>query len=577
GRGPTRAEVDSAKTAVVARTVASLDDLGGFGGLADQLNFYNHYLGDPSRIDDDLRRTAEVTPGRVQRFAARQLDPARRVVVEVVPGPKMPVDDPPAPPEPEPAAASSTTGGGPDADAARPPSGEPWRNAVPSAGPTPTTPVPPVRRFTLANGLAVWLVESHRLPMVSASLVSRLGSASDPPDRPGVVDLATSALDGGTTGRDALGLSRELEAAGATLGNDTGKDGTWLAATSLTGHAPATLAIMADVARNPTFPADEVDRVRDAAIVALRQDRDDADTIAESVGVREVFGAGHPYGHRTVGTEDGLRAATVDDLRRAHDRAFTPATTALVLAGDLDEAAAKTLAEGAFGSWTAGPPGGPAGGPPPPSPPAGTPDRVVIVDRPGATQTSLFLAAPGLAQADPDYEPLLVTNRVFGGGFSSRLNANLRETRGYTYGAYSSVGNSRGVGLVSIAMDVQTPTTADAVRETIREVDTLTASGVTADELARAKQWLSGSLPSLFATRTKTVGTLRTLYLDDLPVDYYQTRPARLAHLTTADVAAVAARRFPSGAFTVVAVGDRSAIEGPLRALRLGSVSVASP
>jgi zinc protease len=572
-RGPTKAEVQAAETAIVARTVDGLDDLGNFGGLADQLNFYNHYLGSPDRIVDQLRRTAAVTPERVRRFAARQLDPHRRVVVEVTPGPKTPVDDPPAPAEAP--TAGNAAAGSPT------PSAEPWRNTVPSPGPAPATTLPAVQRFTLGNGLPVWLVESHRLPMVSASLVSRLGSATDPAGRPGLTDLATSTLDRGTTRRDALGLARELEAAGATLGNDTGKDGTWLSAEALTDRAPAALAILADAARNPTFPADEVGRVRDAAIVSLRQGRDNADTIASTVATREVYGAGHPYAHRATGTEDGLRAATADDLRRAHAAAFTPATTALVLAGDLTAAQARTLAEDAFGSWTGTPAptgaGPSAAGPAPPGPPAGSPDRVVLVDKPGASQTALVLAAPGVTQSDPDYEPLLVTNQIFGGTFSSRLNQNLRESKGYTYGAFSSVDNLRGPGLLTITMDVQSESTADAVRETIAELDRLTAQGVSDEELTRARLSLAGSLPSLFATRSEIVGTLRTLYLDDRPTDYYTRRAARLARLSAAAIDAVARRRFPSDAFTVVAVGDRAAIEAPMRALGLGPVSPRSP
>jgi zinc protease len=572
-RGPTRAEVEAAKTAVIARAVRGLDNLGGFGGLADQLNFFNHYRGDPGAIDDDLHRTAAVTAERVRRFAARHLDPGRRVVVEVAPGPKMPVEDPPTPSEPD------TTDGAAGAEPEAPPaSAEPWRDTVPEPGPAPTTPAPPVRRFTLDNGLAVWLVESHRLPTVSASLVSRLGSAADPPDRPGLADLTTGALDGGTTQRDALGLSRELEAAGATLGDDTGKDGTWLTAASLTGHAHAAVAILADVARNPTFPADEVERVRDAAIVALRQSRDDADAIAGTVALREVYGAGHPYGHRSTGTEDGLRAATIDDLRRAHARAFTPATTALLLSGDLTEPDARRLAGDAFGMWTGDDtPTGGAAGSPDPGPPAGSPDRVLLVDKPDASQTALVLAAPGLARSDPDFELALVTNQVLGGGFSSRLNANLRETHGYTYGAYSDVDALRGIGLISMDMAVQTPSTADAVGEALHEAETLAGSGVTTDELARSTQYLAGSARTLFDTNSSTLSTLRTLYLDDLPADYYETRPARLARITTADVAGMARRRFAPDAFTVVAVGDRAAIEAPLRALNLGPVALRSP
>ncbi|HTC79968.1 MAG TPA: pitrilysin family protein, partial [Acidimicrobiia bacterium] len=499
-----------------------------------------------------------------------------------------PVDDPPAPEVADNGAGDNGNGAGAGGDQARPPSAEPWRATVPTPGPAPTMPLPSVQRFTLGNGLAVWLVESHRLPLVSASLVSRLGSAGDPPDRPGLTDLATGTLDGGTTHRDALGLSRELEAAGATLSNDTGKDGTWLSASALTAHAPAALDILADAVLHPTFPDDEVARVRDADIVALRQSADNAGTVASAVAAREVFGAGHPYGHRVTGTEDGLRAATIDDLRLAHDRAFTPTNTALVLAGDLTAAQARTLAEGAFGSWTGGSPaGGPpaagvsaagpsaAGASPPPQP--GTPERVLIVDKPGSSQTALVLAAPGVARADPDYEPLLVTNQVFGGAFSSRLNQDLRERRGYTYGAYSSVDALRSAGLVTLAMDVETPSTADAVQAALHDADTLAASGVTADELGRARQGLVGSMPSLFATGSETLSTLRSLYLYDRPPDDYRTRPARLAGITAADVAAVARRRFGPGAFTIVAVGDRSAIEEPLRALNLGPVGPRSP
>jgi zinc protease len=567
--GPTRAEVDAAKTAVISRTVRGLDNLGDFGGLADQLNFFNHYEGSPDGLSDDLRRTNAVTPDRVRRFAAQRLDPGRRVVVEVTPGPKMPVDDPAEP-------ATSDTGA--KAETPPPASAEPWRDTVPAPGPVPTTPPPPVQRFTLHNGLAVWLVESHRLPTVSASLASRLGSAGDPPGRPGLADLTTDALDGGTTQRDALGLSRELESAGATLGDDTGKDGTWLTATSLTGHAKDTLGVLADVVRNPTFPAEEVDRARDAAIVDLQQNRDDAGTIADIVALREVYGAGHPYGHRSEGTEEGLRAATIDDLRQAHARAFTPNTTALLLSGDLTEAQARTLAEDAFGSWTTGDDFQPdVGVPPAAGPPAGSPDRVLVVDKPGASQTSLVLAAPGLARADPDFELTLVTNQIFGGGFASRLNNNLRETHGYTYGAYSDIDALRGIGLITMNMAVQGESTADAVSEALHEAGDLATSGVTDEELARATQFLAGTTRTLFDTNSATLSTLRTLYLDDLPVDYYQTRPARLARITTADVAGAARRRFAPNAFTVVAVGDRSAIEGPLRELNLGPVGFRSP
>jgi zinc protease len=334
--------------------------------------------------------------------------------------------------------------------------------------------------------------------------------------------------------------------------------------------------------RNPTFPSDEVDRVRNADVVALQQSRDDADTVADTVAERAAFGAGDPYGHPAKGTVDGLGAVTLDDLRRAHDRAFTPATTALVLAGDITPAEARTLAEGAFGSWTGGTgspapassavasAAGPSASPPRQGP---APGRILLLDKPDSSQTALVLAAPGVARGDPDYETLLVTNEVFGGAFSSRLNQDLRETRGYTYGVFSRLKAMRLAGVLTITMDVQTPATADAVRETLVDADRLAASGVSADELTRARQSLSGSVPALFSTATDSLSTLRTLYLNDEPVDYYRQRPARLARITAGDVAVVARRWFEPGAFTVVAVGDRSAIAGPLGEVGLGPVT----
>jgi zinc protease len=182
-----------------------------------------------------------------------------------------------------------------------------------------------------------------------------------------------------------------------------------------------------------------------------------------------------------------------------------------------------------------------------------------------------------VARSDADYEATLLTNQVFGGGFSSRLNSNLREAHGYTYGAYSDVDPTRGIGLISIQMSVETPSTADAVRETFHELDALTAGEVGTDELERARQYLGRSVRTLFDTNSSTVSTLATMYAYDLPTDYYVTRPARLAGITPADVATVARRHFVAGGFTVVAVGDLATVEAPLRALGVGTVGTRTP
>jgi zinc protease len=307
-------------------------------------------------------------------------------------------------------------------------------------------------------------------------------------------------------------------------------------------------------------------RVRSDMQVTVAQQKTTPATTAWKLILRQVFGSDHPYGHLPTGTHHGLGAITGKDVKDFAARAVTPDTAALVLAGDLTPGAARALAQKSFGDWR-------GHAPLPPVPATGTPakDRVAIVDTPGAAQTALELGELGLSRLDPDYERTQVGNRVFGSlGLSSRLNINLREKHGYTYGVYSNLGSTRGPGLFDVSGAVETAHTGDAVREILAELKRIREHDVTATELAQGKQSYLGSIPSLFQSTKDTAGTVAAMFVLGLPLDYYRGLADRVNPLTAAQVRQALLRHLDPNALRVVAVGDRAKIESQLAQLKLG-------
>jgi zinc protease len=329
---------------------------------------------------------------------------------------------------------------------------------------------------------------------------------------------------------------------------------------------------MSDIVRAPTFPPAEIDRLRGESLVALQQQVDDPVAAASTVVSRELYGPRHPYGHTTAEVDAGLTATTREDLQRFHQLAFTPRTSALILSGDLTADQARALATEHFGSWS-----GTGTDPPPPGPPSPASERVFVVDLPGAPQTTLALAQPGISVTDPDATAMRVMNAVLGGGFTSRINVNLRERHGYTYGASSSLDLGRDVGLLTLQTNVSTESTAASIRELLNEVAAMRDAPVGAEELARAKDSLSLSLPADFATGTSTAAAVGQLYLANLPPDYYQDLPAAIARTDAEDVQAVARAHLQPEEMKVVAVGDPTQIDPQLTQLALGPVAYLNP
>jgi zinc protease len=554
--GPSADELQAAKNAIHTGIITSLENV---RGVADRLQTYNHYVKDPGWLNQDIARYSNVTANSVRDLVKNDLAKNKRTVIEVLPGPKV---LPPAPPTPKPTQAT----------AAAIDSKEPWRNEVPKPGELSTAPLPAASTFQLANGLKVYLVENHALPIVAAQMVVRAGSSADATGKYGLAGFTAAMLDEGTKTRDALTIARDVERLGATLGVGVGRDGSTIGTRALKQNAEPALGIMAEVVQNPTFPEQEVQRVRNDRLTSLLQDRDSPFRIAATVMWTDLYGSDAPYGHMAIGNEPGLQAITADDLKRFHTTAYTPSNAALILSGELTASEARRLAARAFGDWK--------GGPAPATPAArgtGAAERVLVVDKPGMPQTSLMVAQVGIARSDPDYEKLSVMNQVLGGLFSSRINMNLREAHGYTYGAGSSFYDNATPGPFMISSDVRADVTGPAVQEILKETKGMLEKEVSEDELKLAKQSITRALPALFENNQSVAATIGDLYLYGLPPDYYEGLPKRIDGMTPGEVFAATQAHIKPDAMKVIAIGDRRIIDAQVGALKLGAIGYRLP
>jgi zinc protease len=346
-------------------------------------------------------------------------------------------------------------------------------------------------------------------------------------------------------------------------------DGSTVSARSLAKNFPATLELMADITLRPSFPAEEIERQRAARLGQLVQQRDNPAAVAGQVAAAALYGEKHPYGYSEIGTEASVKGMTRADMVAFWKENFVPNNAALVVAGDVSMNDLRALAEKAFGSWQRGTPVRPA---------LGTPEttraRVVIVDKPGAPQTQLRVVGVGAARSSPDFRPMQVMNMALGGLFSSRINMNLREKNGYSYGTYSQFVFRRSPGPFQVAGGVRTDATAPAVTEVFNEIGGIRKEPMTADELQKAKDSLANSLPGAFETSANAVNSFSNVFVYDLGLDYY-TRYAQQVNAVTAEQALnVALRYLPPERLVVIAVGDRKVIEPELQKLNIGAIEV---
>jgi zinc protease len=417
--------------------------------------------------------------------------------------------------------------------------------------------------------LTVILNERPELPVVAANLVVRTGSDANPIDRPGLANFTGAMLDEGTKSRSATQIADELAQLGASLITTSSMDATVVAVRSLRGRFPQALELLADIVLRPSFPPEEVTRQRASRLAALVQQLDNPGLVASRTASAALYGRRHPYGFAEIGTEEGIRAVTREELVAFWRRNFVPNNAALVVAGDMSEAELSALAEKAFEAWDGGVPSAP-----PLEAPVSTTSRVVLVDKPGAPQTQLRVATLGAARNTSEYEVLQVLNAGLGGMFSSRINMNLREKNGYTYGAGSSFVYRRTPGPFFVATGVRTDVTAAAVKEILNEIRGVREAPLAPEELRLALGTLVRSLPGEFETSANAGATFSSLYIYDLPLDYYQTFSERAEAVSAEAVLAAGRRYLNPERMIVVVVGDRARIEPGLRSLELGPLEL---
>jgi predicted Zn-dependent peptidase len=429
--------------------------------------------------------------------------------------------------------------------------------------------VPPISEHTLPNGLRLLVVEHHELPVADVLLLVRTGGEADPPGRAGLATLTASLLDEGTHSRDALAIADQAAYLGVSLSTSSGWDASSIALHAPTARLDSALALLADVALQPSFPGSELERLRQERLTELMQLRDRGPAIADRAFASAVFGDGHPYGQPLSGTTASTKAITRADVRRFYDTYYRPNNVTLIVIGDVrpDDVVARVAR--LFGDWA------PADVPAvrftePPKPAATT---VYVVDRPGAPQSSVRIGTVGVPRATDDFFPLLVMNTILGGSFTSRLNMNLRETRGYTYGAGSSFAMRQVAGPFTARAEVVAAKTDSSLLEFMKELRGIRDT-VPAGELEKARRYLVLQLPGEFETTGDIARQLVPVALYGLPLSYYDAYAQHLLAVTQEDVQRVAQRYVDPATMAVVVVGDRKSIEPAIEAARIGRTEV---
>jgi zinc protease len=457
---------------------------------------------------------------------------------------------PPPPPPPEPPRVT------PDA---------PFRENPPQPGPPVVWTAPHIDSWALKNGLRVLFVERHDLPIVSVRLVMDVGAGDLPGVRSGAVAFMGSMLEQGAGKRSALALSDEYEALGAEHSAWCDFDTCGANVKVLASRLPAALDLLADVTQRPTFPSDEVERVRKRWLASIQQEKNSPGAMEQNAIAAAVFGRAHPYGHSLRGQTADIEKLTRAEVEQVYRRAFAPRSATILVAGDAAPAELRTLLESRFGSWAGGAAvRAPVGHPARPGKKAG---RVVLVDVPGAAQSQVFLASEGVAFATPDRIPLSVMNLILGGMFSSRINLDLREAKAYTYGAHSRFSMRHGAGAFVAGGAIFADHTADAVRALLAQIDRIRNEPVSPEELADAKENAKLALPARFESVDEVTGALEDIAVYGLPLDEFAQRAAKIDAVTAADVQRVAKAWLHPEVMRIVIAGDRTKIEVTLAEL----------
>jgi zinc protease len=446
----------------------------------------------------------------------------------------------------------------------------PDRSKPPASGPAPTLKIPAIQKRALSNGLPVWIVGMHEVPVIDVTLIVKSGTTADPVGRYGLANLTAAMLDEGAGSRSALDLADAVEFLGASLSTASSFDFSSVHLHSLVSKFDAALPLFADVALRPTFPPAELERLRKERLTTLLQTRDDPASLASMAFSRLLFGPSHRFGTPTMGNEASNRAFSAADVRGFYDSHYQPQNATLLVVGDVTPAAALPKLERAFGGWKNG---APIVKPAVAAAAQPAARQLYLIDKPGAAQSQIRMGLVGVARSTPDYFIIDVMNTMLGGSFSSRLQQNLREEHGYTYGASSSFSMRAIPGPFVAGAGVQSDKTVESLREFFKEIDGMKAP-VPAAELNRVRNLQALGFPANFETTSNMAERLTELVVYGLPETFLAEYVPKIQAVAAADLQRAAGQYLPSEKFAVVVVGDLAKIEQPIRSANFGPVRV---
>ncbi|MBV9215801.1 MAG: insulinase family protein, partial [Acidobacteria bacterium] len=545
--GPTNDEVTRAINAREAQAIYGLQTVFGVGSALAQ---YGGYLGQPNYFQQNLDRYRKVTPDDVKRVANKYLI-ANHMVLTALPSKQPP----------------------PPAQADKPASTETKKKdtaliakqdaMLPKIGPDPKFALPEIEKSKLSNGLNVWVVRKATLPIVSMNLVINAGATLERADRSGVASMTASMINQGTKTRTALDISNGLQSIGANAGASASFDSTNVNMQTLTKNLDKALDIYADIIVNPTFPDSEFKSLKGRVMNSFRQ-RKASNTAVAGVVYDKVLYGNQVYGRQLTGDEKTVGSMDRSDVARFYDSYYRPNNSTLIVVGDVTTADIDARLEKAFAGWKAGGTGA-----------SGVEAQrmmaqpaIYIVDKPGASQSSINIGEVGISRSNPDYYAVQVMNAILGGGGTARLFMNLREDKGYTYGAYSRFTYRKGAGPFSAYGEIQTISTKEAIQEFLKELNGMRgARPITKEELEVNKQSFIRRFPSQFETVGGISGQLSNLVTYDLPDSYFNDYISKINAVTIDDVNRVANKYLDPSKMAVVIVGDRKVIEPHLTEL----------
>lgn len=428
--------------------------------------------------------------------------------------------------------------------------------------------LPPITEETLSNGLSVVTVEKHDLPLVAVRLVLSTGAVRDPKGKEGIASFTGSLLRRGTTQRSGEALDDAVESIGGLMGVDVGFETTSVLLTLPAEHLAAALGVVAELVRTPSFPKKDVDIERRQLLAGIAQELDDPSSLADRAIARFFYGKSHPYGRPAEGTTASVKTFTRADVTKFHKATYSPANAMLIFAGDVDPKVAGKLARKLFGDWK----GPELARVAPPAPRASEGVQVLVVDKPDATQAQVRATVPGLARHDPRYYAAVVANTIAGGGFTSRLVDEVRVNRGLSYSVGTRLIALRDFGAISFTTFTKTETVREILDVSLGVLDAFAKSGVTEDELDKARRYVIGLYPGRVESIEQLTDSLAAMRLVGLPFEEIELYRGRVASVETAGVKEVAALWPGTQAAKVVVVGDASRIVPQLEGL--GTVTV---